>query len=126
RIKLIAFVVAAAGTGLVAALIAVNNPFIQPDAEFAIKWSAEASFMAVVGGLGTIEGPLLGTAISVVLHDKLAGSGEIPMIVLWAVSIIVVLLAPGGIAGFVRDRWGWTLFPIEHRAPARQVRPPDI
>jgi branched-chain amino acid transport system permease protein len=119
RIKLITFVVAAAGTGLVAALIAVNNPFIQPDSEFAIKWSAEASFMAVVGGLGTIEGPLLGTAIYVVLQDKLAGSGEIHMIVLGAVSIIVVLVAPGGIAGFIRDRWGWTLFPVEHQPPRR-------
>ena len=120
RIKLIAFVVAAAGTGLVAALIAVNNPFILPDSEFAIKWSAEASFMAVVGGLGTIEGPLIGTAIYVVLQDKLAGSGEIHMIVLGAVSIVVMLVAPRGIAGFVRDRLGWTLFPVERRAPARQ------
>ena len=119
RIKLVAFVVAAAGTGLVAALIAVNNPFIQPDSEFAIKWSAEASFMAVVGGLGTVEGPILGTAIYVVLQDKLAGSGEIHLIVLGAVSVIVMLLAPRGIAGFVRDRLGWTLFPVEHRPPPR-------
>ena len=119
RIKLIAFVVAAAGTGLVAALIAVHSPYIRPDSEFAIKWSAEASFMAVVGGLGTVEGPLLGTAIYVVLQDKLAGSGEIHLIVLGAVSVIVMLLAPRGVAGFLRDRLGWTLFPVARRPPAR-------
>jgi branched-chain amino acid transport system permease protein len=117
RIKLITFVVAAAGTGLVAALIAVHTPFVQPDSAFAIKWSAEASFMAVVGGLGTVEGPILGTAIYVVLQDKLSGSGEIHLIVLGAVSIVVMLLAPRGIAGVLRDRWGWTLFPVERRPP---------
>jgi branched-chain amino acid transport system permease protein len=117
RIKLIAFVVAAAGTGLVAALLAVHNPFVQPDAAFAIKWSAEASFMAVVGGIGTVEGPILGTAIYVVLQNQLGGRGEIHLIVLGAVSIVVMLAAPRGIAGFLRDRLGWTLFPVERRPP---------
>src|SRR5437763_4573106 len=53
RLKLLVFVVAAAGTGLCAALIAVQTPFIQPSDAFSIRWSAEVSFMAVVGGLGT-------------------------------------------------------------------------
>ncbi|HEX7839979.1 MAG TPA: branched-chain amino acid ABC transporter permease [Kofleriaceae bacterium] len=125
RVKLLAFVVAAAGTGLVAALIAVHNPFIQPDAEFSIKWSAEASFMAVVGGLGTVEGPILGTAIYVVLQDKLGGSGEVHLIALGAISVIVMLVAPRGIAGVLRDRFGWSLFPIARRPPARASRAPD-
>lgn len=124
RVKLLAFVVVAAGTGLVAALIAVHNPFIQPDAEFSIKWSAEASFMAVVGGLGTVEGPILGTVIYVVLQDKLGASGEFHLIVLGAISVIVMLVAPRGIAGVLRDRFGWSLFPIARRPPARVVRAP--
>jgi branched-chain amino acid transport system permease protein len=126
RLKLIAFVVAAAGTGLVGALLAVYTPFVQPDAAFAIKWSAEASFMAVVGGIGTVEGPILGTAIYVVLQNELGGRGEIHLIVLGAVSILVMLLAPRGIAGTLRDRLGWTLFPLGRRPLARQVRTPDI
>jgi branched-chain amino acid transport system permease protein len=120
RLKLLAFVVAAAGTGVVAALIAVQNPFVTPDAAFSIQWSAEASFMAVVGGLGTVEGPILGTIIYVVLQNKLGASGEIHLIVLGAVSVVVMLVAPSGIAGVVRDRLGWTLFPIARRPP----RPP--
>jgi branched-chain amino acid transport system permease protein len=119
RLKLIAFVIAAAGTGLVGALLAVYTPFVQPDAAFSIKWSAEASFMAVVGGIGTVEGPILGTAIYVVLQNELGGRGEIHLIVLGAVSIIVMLLAPGGIAGTLRDRLGWTLFPLGRRPPPR-------
>jgi branched-chain amino acid transport system permease protein len=124
RVKLLAFVVAAVGTGLVAALITVQTPFIQPDAAFSIEWSAEISFMAVVGGLGTVEGPILGAAIYVVLQQKLGGSGAIHLIVLGAVSVIVMLVAPGGIAGLVRDRLGWTLVPIERRPPVRADRAP--
>ena len=117
RIKLLAFVMAAAGTGLVAALITVQTPFIQPDAAFSIQWSAAASFMVVVGGLGTVEGPLLGAAVYVVLQDKLGANGAIHLIVLGGVSVIVMLVAPRGIAGLVRDRLGWTLFPIARRSP---------
>jgi branched-chain amino acid transport system permease protein len=76
--------------------------------------------MAVVGGLGTVEGPILGTIIYVVLQNKLGASGEIHLIVLGAVSVVVMLVAPSGIAGVVRDRLGWTLFPIARRPP----RPP--
>jgi branched-chain amino acid transport system permease protein len=117
RLKLLVFVVAAAGTGLVAALITVQTPFIQPNAAFSIQWSAAISFMAVVGGLGTVEGPLVGAAVYVVLQDELGATGEVHLIVLGAVSVIVMLVAPRGIAGFVRDRFGWTLFPVARRPP---------
>ncbi len=119
RIKLLAFVVAAAGTGLVAALITVQTPFIQPNAAFSIQWSAAASFMVVVGGLGTVEGPLVGAAVYVLLQDALSAAGEIHLIVLGAVSVIVMLVAPRGITGFVRDRLGWTLFPIARKPPVK-------
>jgi branched-chain amino acid transport system permease protein len=117
RLKLLVFVVAAAGTGLTAALITVQTPFIQPNAAFSIQWSAAASFMAVVGGLGTVEGPLVGAAVYVVLQDQLRATGEVHLIVLGAVSVIVMLVAPRGIAGLVRDRFGWTLFPVARRPP---------
>jgi branched-chain amino acid transport system permease protein len=130
RVKLLAFVVAAAGTGLVAALVAVQTPFILPNTEFSIQWSAAASFMVVVGGLGTVEGPILGAVIYVLLQQRLGAvidvllqqrlgeSGAIQLIVLGSVSIVVMLVAPRGIAGILHDRLGWTLFPIARRPPA--------
>lgn len=123
RVKLLAFVIAAAGTGLVAALIAVQTPFIQPNATFSIEWSASISFMAVVGGLGTIEGPIIGAAVYVLLQQQLGGNGAVHLIVLGAISVVVMLVAPRGIAGLVRDRLGWTLFPIARRAPSRSPPP---
>jgi branched-chain amino acid transport system permease protein len=117
RVKLLAFVVAAAGTGLIAALIAVQTPYIQPNASFSIEWSATASFMVVVGGIGTVEGPLLGAAVYVLLQQQFGANGAIHLIVLGAISVIVMLVAPRGIAGLIRDRLGWTLFPIERKSP---------
>ena len=119
RIKLLAFVIAAAGTGLVAALITVQTPFIQPNAAFSIEWAASASFMAVVGGLGTVEGPLIGAAVYVVLQQELGASGAVHLIVLGGVSVIVMLAAPRGIAGVMRDHLGWTLFPVTRHPPGR-------
>jgi branched-chain amino acid transport system permease protein len=119
RVKLIAFVVAAAGTALAAGLLTVQTPFIQPNAAFSIQWSAAASFMVVVGGLGTVEGPLLGAAVYVVLQRQLGGNGAIHLIVLGAVSVVMMLVEPRGIAGLLRDRLGFTLFPVARRAPRR-------
>ena len=119
RVKLIAFVVAGAGTALAAALLTVQTPFIQPNAAFSIQWSAAASFMVVVGGLGTVEGPLLGAAVYVVLQQQLGGNGAIHLIVLGTVSVVMMLVEPRGIAGLVRDRLGWTLFPVARRPPRR-------
>jgi branched-chain amino acid transport system permease protein len=117
RVKLLAFVVAAAGTGLVAALITVQNPFVQPNDVFSIEKSAVMSFMVVVGGLGTVEGPIIGAAIYVLLQQRLGAAGAIHLIVLGGVSVVVMLVAPRGIAGVLRDRLGWTLFPIARRPP---------
>jgi branched-chain amino acid transport system permease protein len=120
RMKLLAFVVAAAGTGLTAALLTVQTPFIQPNAAFSIQWSAAASFMVVVGGLGTVEGPLVGAVIYVLLQSLLGGSGAVNLIVLGATSVVAMLVAPQGLVGLVRDRLGVTLFPIVRAAPVRQ------
>jgi len=119
RIKLLAFVVAAAGTALIAALITVHTPFIQPNSAFAIQWSAAASFMVVVGGLGTVEGPILGAAIYVLLQQLLGSNGAVHLIVLGAVSVAMMLVAPRGIAGLVRDRLGWSLFDVARPPPRR-------
>jgi branched-chain amino acid transport system permease protein len=127
RVKLFAFVVAAAGTALTSALITVQTPFIQPNAAFSIQWSAAASFMVVVGGLGTVEGPILGAAIYVALQQQLGADGAVHLIVLGAISVIVMLVAPRGIAGLLRDRLGWTLFPVVRRPPTARripVEPP--
>src|SRR4029434_2463209 len=103
RAKLLAFVIAAAGTGLIAACILFQPTYILPNDKCSIEWSATASFMVVVGGLGTVEGPLIGAAVYVLLQRYLGASGAIHLIVLGAVSVVVILAAPRGIAGLLRE-----------------------
>ena len=117
RMKLLVFVVAAAGTALAGALSTIQTPFIQPNAAFSLQWSAAASFMVVVGGLGTVEGPLIGAALYVVLQKELGGNGAVHLIVVGAISVAMMLIEPRGIAGLLRDRLGWTLFPVVRRPP---------
>ena len=63
RMKLAVYVVAAFGAGLAGALYFVGNLRISPDAAFSVNWTAFAIFMVVIGGIGRIEGPLVGALI---------------------------------------------------------------
>jgi len=102
----LSFVVLLTAIRGVALGLTVQTPFIQPNAAFSIQWSAAASFMVVVGGLGTIEGPILGAAIYVVLQQQLGGNGAVHLIVLGVISVAMMLIEPRGIAGLVRDLHG--------------------
>ena len=61
--KLAVYVVAAFGAGLAGALYFVGNLRISPDAAFSVNWTAFAIFMVVIGGIGRIEGPIVGALI---------------------------------------------------------------
>ena len=71
--------------------------------------------MVVIGGIGTIEGPFVGLIVYFVLREFLADYGTIYLILMGAIAIGVMLLAPAGIWGFVVQRHGVQLFPIQRR-----------
>jgi branched-chain amino acid transport system permease protein len=72
-------------------------------------------FITVIGGVGRIEGPLIGTVVFFVLRQMLADYGSIYLLMLGVVAIAVMLKAPKGLWGFVADRFGWQLLPLERR-----------
>ena len=64
RTKLWVYVLAAAGTGMVGALIYLQKARISPDAAFSVlDWTAYVIFIVVIGGIGTIEGPIIGVIV---------------------------------------------------------------
>jgi branched-chain amino acid transport system permease protein len=115
RAKLLVYLVAAFGTGTTGALIYLNLLRISPDAAFSINWTAYTIFIVVIGGLGTIEGPLVGTVIYFVLRDTLSDYGSWYLIVFGALAIVMMLAMRQGIWGFVRQRFGIELFPVQRR-----------
>ena len=122
RTKMIVYVAAAAATAMVGSLIFLQTLRISPDAAFSVNdWTALVIFMAVIGGLGSFEGPILGTLVYFALREGLANLGPLYLILLGAIAIIVMLFEPRGLWGFVRARWQVQLLPLQlvvlHRRP---------
>ncbi len=92
RNKLLAYAIAACGTALAGALYFLSNGRISPDAAFSVlDWTAYIIFIVVIGGIGTIEGPVIGTIIFVVLRSTLSGYGPWYLILIGALGIAVML-----------------------------------
>ena len=116
RTKLRVYVVTAAGTGMVGALIYLQKARISPDAAFSVlDWTAYVIFIVVIGGIGTIEGPIVGVLVFYLLQTNLAHFGTWYLILLGLFAILVMLFAPKGIWGYLSDRYGLELLPTRRR-----------
>jgi branched-chain amino acid transport system permease protein len=113
RIKLIVYVIVAAITSMIGALIFVTKLRITPDAAFSVNdWTVFVIFIVVIGGIGSIEGPIIGTLLYFILREFLSGLGAVYLMLLGGMAILIMLLAPKGIWGLVNQRFGLSLFPI--------------
>lgn len=116
RTKFVVYVVTSALTGLVGSLIFLQKLRISPEAAFSVNdWTAFVIFIVVIGGIGTIEGPILGTLLFFALRETLADLGTIYLMVLGLVAIVVMLKAPKGVWGLIRARFDLNLFPLGYR-----------
>jgi branched-chain amino acid transport system permease protein len=121
KIKLWVYVVTAAATGMVGALIYLHKARISPDAAFSVlDWTAYVIFIVVIGGIGTIEGPIVGVLLFYVLQTNLAHFGTWYLMLLGLFAILVMLFAPRGIWGYLSQRYELTLFPIRRRLVERK------
>lgn len=113
RMKLAVYVVAAFGAGLAGALYFVGNLRISPDAAFSVNWTAFAIFMVVIGGLGRIEGPIIGALLFWALNKFFSDYGTWYLLGLGLMAIVGTIFFKQGLWGFAQQRWGWTLFPTQ-------------
>lgn len=113
RTKLWVYLVAAFGGGMVGALIFLQKIRISPDAAFSVgDWTANVIFIVVIGGIGRIEGPIVGTLVFFGLRAALADFGAWYMIILGAIAVAVMLKAPQGLWGVVAERFDLDFFPV--------------
>ena len=116
RTKLLIYIVTAVVTGMVGALIFLQKARISPDAAFSlIDWTAYVIFIVVIGGIGTIEGPIIGVVIFYLLQYYLAALGSWYLILLGALAILLMLFAPTGVWGLISRPFDISLFPIRRR-----------
>jgi branched-chain amino acid transport system permease protein len=115
-IKWAVFLIAAFVTGLVGALIYVQTARISPDAAFSVTdWTAYVIFIVVIGGIGTLEGPIVGVIVLYALQSALADYGSWYLLTLGLIAIAVMLFAPRGLWGLLSDKTGLHLFPVQRR-----------
>lgn len=120
RTKFTVYVVTSAMTAMIGALIFLQKLRISPDAAFSVNdWTAFVIFIVVIGGIGTIEGPIIGTLLFFALRETLADLGTTYLIVLGAVAIVMMLKAPKGVWGLIRARFDLQLFPLGYRVVKR-------
>jgi len=116
QVKVIVYVVTAFGTAAIGALIFLQKLRISPDAAFSVNdWTAFVIFITVIGGIGRVEGPIIGTLLFFLLRQMLADLGSLYLLILGAIAITVMLVAPRGIWGLIADRVGLQFFPLTRR-----------
>jgi branched-chain amino acid transport system permease protein len=116
QMKLVVYVFTAFGTAIIGALIFLQRLQVTPNAAFSVNdWTAFVIFITVIGGIGRIEGPIVGTIVFFLLRQTLADLGTIYLMMLGTVAIGVMLWSPKGLWGVVVERFGWQLLPLERR-----------
>jgi len=104
-LKRIVYVIVAAVTGLTGALLFLQNVRISPDAAFSVNdWTANIIFIVVIGGIGRLEGPLIGSLVFFGFRAAFADYGAWYLIGLGALAIAMMLLQPAGIAGLLEKQ----------------------
>jgi branched-chain amino acid transport system permease protein len=106
RIKLLAFTLSAFFVGVAGALIATQKLTLEPYSAFSLTFTVNMIIMAVVGGLGTFVGPIIGAFLIFQLQQRLEGYQDWSTLIMGLLLIVIIRLAPGGIWGVVRQTAG--------------------
>ncbi|MCX7298719.1 MAG: branched-chain amino acid ABC transporter permease [Hyphomicrobiales bacterium] len=116
RVKLIVYVLTAFGTAMIGALIFLMKLRISPDTAFSVNdWTAFVIFITVIGGIGRIEGPIVGTILFFFMRQTLSDLGSLYLLIMGAVAIVVMLWAPKGLWGLIAERYGWQALPLQRQ-----------
>ena len=110
--KRLIFTIAAFGCAAAGALWLATALTFQPRTYFGIQWTAYMLFMALVGGLGTFEGPIIGAVIFFILEDRFGATGVWYLVGLGIAATLFSLLLPRGIWGTLEDRYDIHILPV--------------
>lgn len=116
RNQLAAFLISAAVCAAAGAIYYLSVLYVDPSGAFDIDWQIRVLFIVIVGGLGTIEGPIIGIAVYFGLRELFRDAGDLFLIFQGVTAVLVPLVMPGGIWGLIQARTGWQLFPTRRLA----------
>lgn len=117
RAKITCYVIGCFFTGLAGGVMYMVQGYILPSSGFSISWTVAMTFMVIIGGMGTMEGPILGAVIYVLLTQYLFNFPGMSMIILGIIAIIVIMIAPKGIMGTLYEKTGFEVLSLRRRMP---------
>ena len=112
RTRLLCMMLAGYITSLAGGVIYMSQVWVSPYAAFAISWTVASMFIVVIGGIGTVGGPIVGAVVYVFLNQYLARLGGISMAILGVIAVIVIIFAPKGIVGTLQEKAGFEIFSL--------------
>ncbi|MEV6238430.1 branched-chain amino acid ABC transporter permease [Lentzea sp. NPDC051838] len=116
RGKRLIYVLSAAGCAAAGAVICVSSLGVaSPTQIFGVQYSALMIFMVIIGGVGTIEGPIIGAVAYFLLDKYFSQSGVWYLVIIGAAAIVVSLYLPRGLWGLVSRHGRYAVFPVAHR-----------
>jgi len=107
RTKLWVWVVSSFLIGMVGGLQAVRLGTVEPYGAFSLVWTINIVSTTIVGGIGTIIGPIIGAGFTVWLGEALAGYPELHVAITGVIVILIIRFAPVGIWGIVTTIYAW-------------------
>lgn len=102
RLKLYTFIISAIVTGLAGGVFYLNQGYIEPSATFNVKWTMTLLLAAVIGGIRTEGGPIVGTVVVVFLYFLLARYAGYSLLIQGIILIAIMLASPQGLVGLTR------------------------
>jgi branched-chain amino acid transport system permease protein len=112
RTRRVVYLLAAGGCAAAGGVLVVSQLNVEPTSAFTVQWSAAMIFVTVIGGIGTLEGPIIGTIVYFVLQQSLASFGAWYLIAVGTVAVVVAIWAPRGIWGLLLERYQVRAFPV--------------
>lgn len=114
--KRITYLVSAAGCAAAGGVLLMTQLGAQPDAIFNVEWSAYMIFIVIIGGIGYLEGPIVGAIVFFALRQLLAGYGSWYLVVLGVIAIAGAIWMPRGLWGTLSEKTGFRIFPVGYFA----------
>ena len=101
RVQWLAFIIAGGFAGLAGAIFTFSKGSISPDA-VSVGRSVDGLVMVLLGGIQTLSGPIVGSVLFTWLHDAVARNTEYWRAMLGGIILLLVLLFPQGVAGYLK------------------------
>ena len=122
RLRVLCFLWVAPFLGLIGGLVALQKLAVSPTASFSITdWTVFVIFAVVIGGIGSLEGPIIGTLLYFGARELLSDHGTWHLIILGAASIAVLVFEPKGLWGAARRKLGEDLLSLSHNPIRKEI-----